>query len=125
MIVGLVNEKLEATIPLSIVAAGTTLLPIEAVIDTGFSGYLTLPHVFIESLDLEWCLNAEATLGDGSVHDFDVYQAVVLWDGQERAIEVAEAEVDPLVGMSLIQGFLLQIHAVKSGKVQLTPIPLS
>ncbi len=43
MIAGIVNDSLEATIPLTLERDAGDVQPIEAVIDTGFNGFLTLP----------------------------------------------------------------------------------
>ena len=45
------------------------------------------------------------------------YKAIVIWDGQLQVIDVAASEADPLVGMSLIYGFKIQIEAVEGGTV--------
>jgi predicted aspartyl protease len=46
-----------------------------------------------------------------------MYKATVIWDGQNRIIDVAASEADPLVGMSLLHGFKVQIEAVEGGTV--------
>jgi clan AA aspartic protease len=124
MIYGVVNEFMEATVELGLLASDNQVKMIEAVVDTGFSGFLTLPTDVVRSLNLEWSGSAEAILADGKSQRFETYLATVLWDGQEVEVEIDAADVKPLVGMNLIQGFLLQIHAVESGKVQLTPMTL-
>ena len=53
-----------------------------ALIDTGFTGFLTLPSDLIIALGLEWRGREQALLGDGHVSVFDVYAATVLWNGQ-------------------------------------------
>jgi clan AA aspartic protease len=92
---------------------------IEAVIDTGFSGFLTLPSSIIVPLGLIWRGEAQAILGDGRRHQFDVYSATVEWDGRERHVEVDVAETSPLVGMGLLAGHDLCIEAVAGGKVSI------
>src|SRR5437868_1868042 len=70
---------------------------ISAVIDTGFTGYLTLPSAIVTVLDLEWLNLEDALVGDGSIHSFDVYRAVVIWDGEAREVEVNLTETGPLI----------------------------
>ncbi|MBI4558586.1 MAG: hypothetical protein HY706_13485 [Candidatus Hydrogenedentes bacterium] len=48
---------------------------IEGVIDTGPTGFLSLPQALIAELGLVWRGRAQAVLADGSLHLFDVYQA--------------------------------------------------
>jgi hypothetical protein len=45
------------------------------------------------------------------------YKATVIWDGQILVIDVASSETDPLVGMSLLYGFKIQIEAVEGRTV--------
>ena len=69
---------------------------VDAVIDTGFSGFLTLPDNIIADLDLIWKGRDIATLGDDTSCIFDVYIALVIWDGQYRRIDINESETIPL-----------------------------
>jgi len=54
---------------------------IEAVVDTGYTGWLTLPPSVIVSLHLRWQTTGRGILADGSVSICDVYRAKVEWDG--------------------------------------------
>jgi predicted aspartyl protease len=65
------------------------------VIDTGFTGFLSLPRTMIESLGLPWIFRDVATLGDGSEAIFDMYRAIVIWDSQPQVVDVAASEADP------------------------------
>jgi predicted aspartyl protease len=72
MITGEMNADLEATIPMAVYGTNGEERQISAVIDTGFTGFLTLPSAMVTVLDLEWLNLEDALLGDGSVHSFDV-----------------------------------------------------
>jgi clan AA aspartic protease len=98
---------------------------IDAVIDTGFSGFLTLPSNTIESLDLIWKGRDIATLGDGTSCIFEVYIAVVIWDGQYPTIDINESETIPLIGMQLLRGYDLRIQAIEGGSVTIEALPLA
>ena len=87
---GVVNRRCEATLPLVVGNANGQRQIIDAVIDTGFNGFLTLPFSIITALDLSWNASDIVTLGDGSETFFDLYSVTVLWDGQYREIDVAE-----------------------------------
>lgn len=54
MITGVVNVDCEATIRLVVRGPNGQQCEVEAVIDTGFSGFLTLPTTIITSLGLAW-----------------------------------------------------------------------
>jgi predicted aspartyl protease len=54
---------------------------VDAIIDTGYTGFLTLPPSTIAELNLPWRGSEEGILGDGNTQMFDVYSAKVIWDG--------------------------------------------
>jgi len=122
MMQGYVNKNYEATI-LVVIRNGTKLKSINAVIDTGFTGFLSLPNQIIAELDLPWSYRDRGTLGDGSEVLFDVYDAIAIWDGKSQEIDVNSAETDPLVGMSLFRGYRLQIDAIEGGLVAIAALP--
>ncbi|MDV3000515.1 MAG: hypothetical protein N5P05_002121 [Chroococcopsis gigantea SAG 12.99] len=63
---------------------------IEAVIDTGYTGFFTLPSAVITTLRLTWYMQEEGILGNGSIFLFNVFEATVIWDGQLKSIEVCQ-----------------------------------
>jgi len=79
----------------------------EAVVDTGYTGWLTLPPDVVAALGLSWRERGGAILADGNQALFDVYNAIVVWDGQPITIPVDEVDSDSLVGMSLMYGYEL------------------
>jgi clan AA aspartic protease len=116
MMQGIVNQSCEATLPIVIKNNATTLL-VDTVIDTGFSGFLTLPFDIISTLELSWEGRDVATLGDGNSCTFEVYMVIVIWDGQYREIYVNESETVPLIGMRLLRGYDLRIKTIEGGTV--------
>ena len=123
MIAGNVNTNLEAIVQLEAIGENQQRQEIEAVIDTGYTGCLTLPSTIITTLGLSWCMRQEGILGDGSICMFNVYEASVIWDGQIRIVEINESETDPLVGMGLLEGYELKIQSVAGGSVTITALP--
>ena len=117
MMQGFVNQNCEAIIRLAVGHANSPKQMVEALIDTGFTGFLSLPLSIITDLGLPWQFRDLGTLGDGSEVIFEMYKATVIWDGQTQVIDVAASEADPLVGMSLLYGFKVQIEAVEGGTV--------
>jgi predicted aspartyl protease len=59
----------------------------------------------------------KCTLANGAKEDFDVYSATMIWDGQERLIEVDVTNTDPLVGMLLLNGYELRVEVTPGGTV--------
>jgi clan AA aspartic protease len=96
---------------------------IEAVVDTGYTGWLTLPPTVIAELDLRWRTFGRGTLADGSVSLFDVYQAKVVWDQRVRSVFVDEFDATPLVGMALLRGFEFRMLVRARGKVTIKRLP--
>jgi clan AA aspartic protease len=122
MITGTVNADFEPIISLSICGSDDNIYPHNAVVDTGFNGWLSLPPQFIAQLDLKWKRRGRAVLGDGSECVFDVYEAVLVWDGDHITIPIDEADSDPLVGMSLMEGYELTVQIFEGGSVTLCKI---
>ena len=114
---GIVNVDREAILSLTIRGANGQDEVIEAVIDTGFSGFLTLPFSLISSLALPWRGREQAVLGDGSLHLFDVYEAEIIWDDRDRVVEVDAVDSDPLIGMNFLYGYEIRIQVVEGGRV--------
>jgi clan AA aspartic protease len=122
MISGTVNANIEAIIELKVVGSGSRERLVGVVVDTGFTGHLTLPASTIAELQLAWLGRERGILADGSETLFDVYRAAVLWDGQPRAVEIQEAD-EPLLGMALVERHSLQIDATDGGAVTIKALP--
>ncbi len=67
MIIGYVNTNREAIIKLAVLGENKVNQGIKAVIDTGYTGFLTLPSAIITKLGLTWYMEQEGILGDGSL----------------------------------------------------------
>lgn len=119
MMQGLVNLRREATLLVVVGNSNRQLQAIEAVIDTGFNGFLSLPSTIITTLNLPWSGSDFVTLGDGSETFFDLYTAVVIWDGQYCEIDIAESETEPLLGTALLYGYRLQVDNIEGGIVKI------
>jgi len=94
MITGMVKSD-EGRIRLKVKGLRGRVQEVEAVIDTGYSEWLTLPAASVAALGLRWRSVDRATLADGSECLFDVYEANVVWDGKVRRVLVDEADADP------------------------------
>jgi clan AA aspartic protease len=119
---GRVTANREAIIRLTVRGPAGQQQRVKAVIDTGFDGWLSLPSSLIGLLGLPWSRRGRALLADGSESIFDIYEATVLWDRRRRRIPVDEADTDPLVGMALLEGYVLNAQVCAGGKVTLKPL---
>ena len=114
---GVVSPSCEAMIRFAIGNKNGQLQTIDAVIDTGYTGFLSVSSEIIITLNLPWTGIDRVTLGDGSETTFKVYAGRIIWDGEYRDIPVNESETEPLVGMSLLYGYDLRIQTVIGGTV--------
>lgn len=122
MIIGVVNADFEPIISLSIRRSDGKTFTQDAILDTGFNGWLSLPPDLIAELNLRWKRRGRAILGDGSECVFNVYEAVVVWDDTLLTIPVDEANSDPLIGMSLMEGYQLTMQIFEGGYIELCKV---
>ena len=101
VIEGRVNAAYKAAIPLQLRGPAGQEQEVEAVIDTGFTGSVTLPPSLVAELGLVFMGTGGATLTDRSEVSFDAYAVTVLWEGQPRDVLIDEADTTPLAGMLL------------------------
>jgi clan AA aspartic protease len=123
MITGVVTPFHQATIRLIVRGPTGQEQEIEAVIDTGFDGALSLLLADITALGLSWRRRGRALLADGTESVFDIYEATVAWDGIPHRVAVDAADIDPLVGMHLLNGYELTIQAMVGGQLRITALP--
>ncbi len=107
----------EPKVPLMVLGPNGEEQGIAAIVDTGFSGFLTLPVSVVEALELPWLGEGRALVGDGSRQAFDLYEATVVWDNEPLSVQVASSETEPLLGISLMYGHELRIQIVEDGAV--------
>jgi len=94
--------------------------PTDVIVDTGFTGWLTLPGSVIEQMRLDLYGRRPAILANGETEILDLYFALVQWHGQVRPVMVHQAGGRPLIGMALLSGSLLIVDASEGGSVTIT-----
>ena len=117
MILGVVNAAHEAVVALSLQGPAGQSQEIEAVVDTGYSGFLTLPTALVAELELPFAYIGQAFLANDDEVSFDVHDVTVLWDGKARRIEADATGSTPLLGMLLLDGHNLNIDVEDGGRV--------
>jgi len=123
MITGVVTAQREAVLLLAVQGPGGQEQEVEVVIDTGFTGFLTLPRSLIAALALTFHSDTVATLGDGSKVALPVYAATTIWNGQQRDVWVLAAEGGSLLGMALLDGFRIVLDVIDGGSVTIEALP--
>lgn len=123
MIFGVVNARHELLLRVLVVDAGGQEQDVEAVLDTGFTGSLTLPPALVSALGLPWRSRGQVVLADGRVEQYEVHAAEVVWDGTPRTVLVQAIDTAPLVGMGLLVGYDLWARVRAGGDVRIEASP--
>ena len=123
MIEGAVNAAHEAVITLTLQGPTEESRDIEAVVDTGYNGFLTLPATLAAELELPFAYIGYAFLADDTEVEFDVHYVTVLWDGQPRDIKADATGSTPLVGMLLLDRHNVNIDVEYGGRVLIQARP--
>lgn len=97
-------------------------LSVEFVIDTGFTGELTLPPAAIASLGLPYSHSDVVRLADNSAVKVPVYIATLLWNGQIREVSVLATGRRPLLGTALLNDQELRVQFREGGPLTVTAI---
>ena len=92
---------------------------VEFVLDTGFTGYITLPLAACLALNLPFQGYQPSSLADTSQRLLDIYRLTIVWDGEQREVDVLAIDSAPLIGMSLLDGYDVRIQAVEGGSVSI------
>ena len=99
--------------------------PVEFVIDTGFTWYLTLPLSDVAVLGLPYEGEMEVDLADESSTKVGVYTGAILWHGQRREVPVIATGERPLLGLALLKDNDLYVNFTENGVVTITPQALT
>src|SRR5258707_1376398 len=100
--VGSVNARLEATLQVQIESSSGHSHDFDTIIDTGFTGDLTMRMAQVSALGLPWVGSVVAQLADGSLQTIDVHDAILWWDGNPVQASIQAVETEPLLGTRLL-----------------------
>jgi clan AA aspartic protease len=119
VITGTISAQREGIIRLTLSDAYAMPRDIDFMVDTGYTGELTLPPELMADLGLRRIGLARLFLGDGHVAITDDYEAAIDWYGESIVVTVSQAECEPLIGMSLMYGFELVMPILESATLKL------
>lgn len=122
MITGRVTSTPEALLTLQLRGTQGHEVQIQAVLDTGFTDYLTLPPDVISELSLTSMDTVNCQLADGHIVTMESFEVVVIWHDSPRPILALAADGDPLIGMSLLYGSRVMLNVVADGDLKIEPI---
>ena len=117
MIEGTVNSAYVAVVSIPLRGPAGETREVDAVVDTGFTRFLTLRSVMAAELGLGSMGVNRVILADGSEATLEVYGVTVLWDGQPREIVAYVSDTTPLIGMSLLHRHNLNVDVEDGGRV--------
>jgi clan AA aspartic protease len=116
VISGTVTDR-HATVTLRFLLANGSTVPIEFVIDTGFTGELCLPLEAVSLMGLTFRHDTFANLADNREVSLPLHEASVLWDGIERDVLVIATGRRPLLGTAMLDEQELVIQFTEGGLV--------
>lgn len=116
MISGIVINR-HATVRLTFLLPNGSSLPIEFVIDTGFTDHLCLPSETVTLLGLPFIYDIPANLADNSEVSLPVHEAIIIWNGEEQEVRVIATGRRPLLGTALLDEQELVIQFTEGGLV--------
>ena len=122
MIEGSVSANLAPIITLRLLGANRRIESVDAAIDTGFNGELTLPVAIAELLEWPFKHSERTTLADGSDVTIPIYRGIVYWKDKERIVDVYASKSGALVGLTLIEGNELWIQVKRGGMVVISEL---
>ena len=117
MFTGFVTPQRQAVVRFLVHGADDEQEMVEAIIDTGSNGFLTVPRSRISTLNLAFAGTTRTTLVDGNEVRMDVFEATVLWDDQTRHVAVLASQGDVLVGMAMLTGHRVTLEVEDGGSV--------
>ena len=123
MIQGMVNAQREAIVQLRVRGPAGAELRVDALIDSGFTASLALSPAVSAALGLSYWSDGKAMLADGSLQQFDIYEAEVEWDGVWRSVLVWTVSDEAMIGMRLLAGHKLCMEIVPGGAVEINALP--
>lgn len=117
MIRGALNDRRQPMVALEISNGDGRFQPVDALLDTGFSGYLTLPADTVAWLGLERIEKTPVVLAGDHQTQVSAHRGYVNWLGRVRRIDVLAMEGQALLGMNLLDGSKITVRVRAGGEV--------
>jgi clan AA aspartic protease len=107
--------------PIPFRIAGQPDLSVEFQIDTGFSGYLSLPPAAVAALGLPYVEDTRANLANDQSVLIPVHMGTIVWNDTERTVRILATGRRPLLGTALLDGLYLGVDFTEGGEVKIEP----
>ena len=95
---------------------------VEFIVDTGFEGELALPGHLLTHMAVSDASSRPVLLADGTRRERPFYKVMFEWQDEARMAEVVALEGNPLLGVELLEGSLLQAEMADGGEVSVEPL---
>lgn len=115
---GSVSSRLEAVLSLRLRGPAGAVVELPAIVDTGYTGSLSLPQRVVSQLQLPLRAGSRAVPADGSERLFEMFAVEVFWDGEWVGVVGSALGSEALVGMSLLAGRVLLVEVSPGGVVE-------
>jgi len=117
MIEGIVNNFDEPIIKLNINIPNNKSKKVNAIINTGFNGYISIPTILIEQSKWDFIGTEEYELANGDIVEEKIYLGKIIFDGDEiKVISLTNRTKDVLIGTKVLKNKILKID-FKNSKV--------
>ncbi len=103
-------SRRQAGLPVTIQLLSQPGIVLEFVVDTGFTGELTLPQAAVAAMQLPFLYDQRSVLADGSTIYIPVHQATVIWDHAKHLVRVLATGRRPLIGTELLDEQELRVR---------------
>ena len=117
MIEGTVNATNEAIVAIPVLGPYGQYKEEDFVIDTGFTGFLSLTPALVTELGLTLSGTVDARLADGKEVTLLTCHVYVIWDGSIKRVRANVLDSAPTIGMSILEYYDLIIQVRKGGRV--------
>ena len=95
---------------------------VEFIVDTAFDGDLAMPAHLISRVEASYSASRRVRMADGYESNQEYRQVELAWDEDIIPIEVLVMDTTPLIGVLLMNDYLLQAEMQEGGEVSLEPL---
>ena len=117
MIYGVVTADRDPMIRLRLIGRNGHIEDVDALVDTGFQDFLTLPPDVVARLGFPIGVPTGVTVAGGAFQATSIVDADVDWDGTTRNVSALLMANEILVSMSMLDGYRLTVDAEIGGQV--------
>ncbi len=121
MISGIVNDR-QALVKVIFRTRSRSNLPIEFLIDTGFTDQICLPLETVTLLGLRFRYAISVSLADGREVTLPVHEGIIIWKGVEQRVRVLATGIRPLLGTALLEDCELIVQFKEGGMVKVAQL---